>query len=229
MAAILAIFVDTLWNTIIHNSSFDKPIASHSNTSWNIWICFQDYFSLLWESLLCFAFIKAFCRSIYQDLKLCIYHYSDVIMGGMASQITSLTIVYSTVYSSTDQRKHQSSASLAFVGGIHQWPVKSPHKGPVTRKMLPFDDVIMVFPSLHPLLRMVGFYSVWRGKLDTFTHMWLLVMMVVNDVSVGILLVVVLATTPPPPPSLSSLRQYSPMHYFQLYWHFFNGLLPVQC
>ena len=70
-------------------------------------------------------------------------HYDDVIMDAMASEITSLTIVYSTVYSGTDQSKHQSSALLAFVWGIHRWPVNSPHKGPVTRKMLPFDDVIM--------------------------------------------------------------------------------------
>ena len=70
-------------------------------------------------------------------------HYDDVIMGAMASQITSLTIVYSTVYSGADQSKHQSSASLAFVRGIHRWPVNSPHKWPVTRKMFPFDDVIM--------------------------------------------------------------------------------------
>ena len=49
-----------------------------------------------------------------------VYHYDDVIMGTMASQITSLTIVYSTVYSDADQRKHQSSASLAFVRGIHR-------------------------------------------------------------------------------------------------------------
>ena len=70
-------------------------------------------------------------------------HFSDVIMGAMASQITSLTIVYSTVYSEAEQRKHQSSASLAFLRGIHRWPVNSPHKWPVTRKMFPFDDVIM--------------------------------------------------------------------------------------
>ena len=55
-------------------------------------------------------------------------------MGALASQITSLTIVYSVVYSGANQRKHQSSASLAFVRGIHRWPVNSPHKGPVTRK-----------------------------------------------------------------------------------------------
>ena len=70
-------------------------------------------------------------------------HYSDVIMGAVASQITSLMIVYSIVYSGRDQRKHQSSASLAFVRGIHRWPVNSPHKGPVTRKMFPCDDIIM--------------------------------------------------------------------------------------
>ena len=129
-------------------------------------------------------------------------------MSTVASQITSLMIVYSTVYSGADQRKHQSStglhernspvtgkfpsqrasnaenvsiwwrhhafilhwwsgqkleeqtvilshtyasyllhigikAPLAFVRGIHQWPVNSPHKGPATRKMFPFDDVIM--------------------------------------------------------------------------------------
>ena len=68
------------------------------------------------------------------------YHYDDVTMSAMAFQITSLTIVYSTVYSDPDQRKHQSSASLAFVRGSHRWPAKSPHNGPVTQKMLPLDD-----------------------------------------------------------------------------------------
>ena len=58
-------------------------------------------------------------------------------MSAMASQITSLTIVYPTVYSDADQRKYQSSASLAFVRGIHRWPVNSPHQGPVTRKSVP--------------------------------------------------------------------------------------------
>ena len=71
------------------------------------------------------------------------HHYSDVIMSAMASQITSLTIVYSAVYSGPDQRKHQSSASLAFFRGIHRGPVNSSQKWPVTRKMFLFDDVIM--------------------------------------------------------------------------------------
>ena len=89
-------------------------------------------------------------------------HYGVVIMGTIASQITSLTIVYSTVYSDADQRKHQSSASLAFVRGIHRGPVNSPHKWPVTRKMFPFDDVIMwCLSSIVPY-----------GMLDKIPAVW---------------------------------------------------------
>ena len=76
-------------------------------------------------------------------------------MGAIASQITSLMIVYSTVHSDADQRKHQSSASLAFVRRIHRGPVNSPHKWPITRKMFPFDDVMI--KSLGP---------------DTSLHQW---------------------------------------------------------
>ena len=71
------------------------------------------------------------------------FHDIAGIMNAMASQIPGILIVYSTVCSGADQRKHQSSASLAFARGIHRWPVNSPHKGPVTRKMFSFDDVIM--------------------------------------------------------------------------------------
>ena len=102
-----------------------------------------------WPTL---ARVMAWCRypisqrpmelSDFSRRNLCT-HYGDVIMGAMASRITSLTIVCTTVYSGADQRKHQSSASLAFVRGIHRGPVNSPHKRPVTRKMSPFDDVIM--------------------------------------------------------------------------------------
>ena len=74
-------------------------------------------------------------------------NYDDVIMTAIASQITSLIIVFSSIYSGADQSKHQSSASLAFVRGIHRGLVNSPHKWPVTRKMFAFDDVIMGFPG----------------------------------------------------------------------------------
>ena len=61
-----------------------------------------------------------FLRFTFVTGRIIIYHYNEVIMGTMTSQITSLTIVYSTVCSGADQRKHQSSASLAFVRGIHR-------------------------------------------------------------------------------------------------------------
>ena len=71
-------------------------------------------------------------------------------MGAVASQITSLTIVYWTVYSDADQIKHRSFASLPFVQvkGIHREPVSSPHKWPVTREKISFDDVIIKSKSV---------------------------------------------------------------------------------
>ena len=89
-------------------------------------------------------------------------HYNDVIMGAIASQITTLTIVFSTVYLDTDQRKHESSASLAFVQGIHRRSVNSPHKWPVARKMFPFDDVIMAEAERLSLGLPDCCYNSWR-------------------------------------------------------------------
>ena len=87
-------------------------------------------------------------------------HYNDVIMTTMASQITSLTVVYSTIYSDADQRKHQSSASLAFVCGIHRdrWIPRT--KGQLRRKMFPFYDVIMISTSA---VRCFGFVITHKG------------------------------------------------------------------
>ena len=98
----------------------------------------------------CFVLLEVIFTSIPRMLSMWhgISHYNVVIMGAMASQITSVSIVYSTVCLGPDQRKHQGSASLAFVRGIQRWPVNSPHKGPVTQKMFPFDDVIMSYDSL---------------------------------------------------------------------------------
>ena len=79
-------------------------------------------------------------------------HYDDVIMTMLASQISSLPVVCSIVYSDVNQRKHQSSASLAFVREIHRGPVNFPHKWPVMRKMFPFDDVIMSLVATHDLV-----------------------------------------------------------------------------
>ena len=70
-------------------------------------------------------------------------HYGDVIRSAMASQMTDISIVYSTSCSGADRRNQQSFTSLAFVRGIHRWPMNSLHRGPVTRKTFLFDDVIM--------------------------------------------------------------------------------------
>ena len=96
-------------------------------------------------------------------------------MSAKASQITGVSIVYLTVSSGADQIKHQSFASLAFVRGIHRYQENSPHKGPVTRKMFPFDDGIMkstmdqltawyrqvTNPLLEPILTQI-YIAIWR-------------------------------------------------------------------
>ena len=74
-----------------------------------------------------FSWLSSYCHACSHQIRHVesYYHYNDVIMRAMASQITSLMIVYSTVYSGADQRKHQGSASLAFARGIHRWSVSS--------------------------------------------------------------------------------------------------------
>ena len=138
--------IRSIWHQSIYSYVTDQYIfrqqTSHClNQKWHIinWPAIK-----LWQ----FPFTKWIwtCRLQNGDhLFICLPHYGDVIMGAIASQITSLTIVYSTVYSDADERKHQSSASVAFVWGIHRGPVNSPHKWPVTRKIFSFDDVIMAY------------------------------------------------------------------------------------
>ena len=121
-----------LWVCDLH---LNKQLSKQSRRRW-----FDTSSRSLWRHCNdCHAWLQA------RPWRRC--HYCDVIMGAVASQITSLTIVYSTVHSDADQRKLQSSASLAFVRGIHRGPVNSPHKWPVTRKIFPFDDVIMPYQS----------------------------------------------------------------------------------
>ena len=108
--------------------------------------------------------------------------YSDVIMSTVASQITSLMIVYSTTHSGADPREHQSSASLAFVREIHRGPVNSPHKRPVTWKMFPVDDIIMSWQhdgyicSVDRLNQAKN-----RDRYDT-VYMPLFVLLIIKDV-----------------------------------------------
>ena len=130
--------------------SFDVSLISALNKrlskqSWGWW--FKTPPGSLWRHCNAMVWLELGGHCISDRRR----HYSDVMMGTTASQITSLMIVYSTVYSGTNQRKHQSPASLAFVRVIHRWPVNSPHKGPVTRKMFPFDYFIMVPQTVFQL------------------------------------------------------------------------------
>ena len=107
--------------------------GSRSKKSWGWWFETPSY--SLWRNRIMQRLIKHLklwwsdwnsIRISQVIINYLINHYSDVIMGTMASQTISPTIVYSTVYSGADQRKHQSSAPLAFVRGIHRWPANSP-------------------------------------------------------------------------------------------------------
>ena len=135
----------------IHTFSFNKMHLKMSSAKWHPFCLGLDV--LKWRLItlsLDVLKIPVYEKAVdHKNLTLFMpkSHHNDVIMSVMASQITSLTIVYSGIFSGSDQRKQQSSASLAFVRGIHRWPVHSPHKGPVTRKILPFDDVIMFGPG----------------------------------------------------------------------------------
>ena len=121
---------------ILHgNSTGTTAILKLVSSEW-----IHDYWTYVLKKTARYGRVSCCIDGIWRTIDA---HYNDVIMGAIASQITSLTIVYSTVYSDADQGKHQSSASLAFVRGVHRWPVNSPHKWPVTRKRFPFGDVIM--------------------------------------------------------------------------------------
>ena len=92
------------------------------------------------------------CGASFTCTLLSLFHYSDIIMSVIASEITRISMVYSTVGSGADQRKHEISASLAFVRGIHRWPI--------TRKLLtsPYAKFICQW-----MIQMLGIYNVTSG------------------------------------------------------------------
>ena len=104
-------------------------------------------------------FVRAVLRiSNVYHIKFYSIHYNEVTMNAMAPKITSLTIVCSTVYSGADQRKHQSSASLAFVCGIHRWPVKSQYRGNVS-----------IWWRHHVT---IGFQYIWSTSIWSTNESW---------------------------------------------------------
>ena len=162
------------------------------------------------------------------------HHYDDVIMTMLASQITSLTVVYSIVYSGVNQRKHQSSASLAFVREIHRGPVNFPHKWPVTRKMFPFDDVIMIVKKISTFWLVARNFDICHDEYgplsaliiipDVFAFRWMMRVNIGADKWVG----AIIATLPSEqctPCSLCPLLHG--MHYTIVKWNMLQWLLCV--
>ena len=135
-------------------TSLSAVLEGKQNSCGNFqWVCYRDtnlrpYYLYMtcwnWQNV---VEVMACClrASGPQVVHGCTLQWRGVIMNLVTSQITSISIVCASIYSGTDQRKHQSSALLDFVRRIYRWSVNSPHKGPVTRKMFPFDDVIMTF------------------------------------------------------------------------------------
>ena len=124
----ITLIATTMIDIIMYSGEQSTP-----NTNTRV-LCINFGFNVRWS---CYARVQ----NVF--LHACLIHYNDVIMVTMASHIISPAIVHTAVYSGADQRKHQCSASVAFVWGIHRLPVNSQHKWPVTRIMSLFDDVIM--------------------------------------------------------------------------------------
>ena len=93
-----------MWKLVVYRGATLYPLCHRANHGAKVWVLYREEFQ----------------RPLVGSRDEPKSNYSDVIMDAIISQITSLTIVYSTVYSDADQRKHQSSASLAFVRGIHR-------------------------------------------------------------------------------------------------------------
>ena len=181
------------------------------------------------------------------------FHYNDVIMSAMLSEIIIVSIVCSTVNSGADQGKLQSSTSLAFVRGIHRWPANNPHKRSVTSKMYPFDDVIMfpkystlswrrVMCAIHPLQKWfsvprenlmkppVTNATFWGPLLLIFARVKLLKLMYeweelgeTDPLFEGHLSYVLINMVPPYSPTLMSNRT---CHHDGCYWDLHNVSFP---
>ena len=135
-----------------HFSFFMLTGTSHWTNNWSVRDLRSHVVMLMWCHCNMKFYENLFHTTSLSDLP---PHYSDVMTGAMVYQITSLTIVYSGVYSGADKKKHQSSASLAFVWGIHWWPVNSP-------QMASNAENVSIWSCHHELRSDQGLYSLNR-------------------------------------------------------------------
>ena len=132
------------WDTKENNDTICMMTSSNGNNvrvtgplGYFLWSGSEQTVEWTVETLVIWDAIVLILTSVYPRVRIVwitlekhSLHYNDVMISTIASQITSLTIFHSTFYSGSDERKHQSSESFAFVRIIHRWPVNSPHKGP---------------------------------------------------------------------------------------------------
>ena len=127
---------NTIWNIVAQN----HELREFPMTGWPLGpLKYNKKIVVICYVVITHAVRGGFVRSIP-----IYHHYNDVMMSAMTSQLTGVSIVYSTGCSAADQRKHQRPALLVFVRGIHRWPLNSSHKRLITWKMFSFDYVIMV-------------------------------------------------------------------------------------
>ena len=136
----ICISIKTLFYRLTNSHCRDKAIRPSHSHSWDSYLARQGFDT---------ETTTKYCRPTYN-------HYNDVIMCAMASQITSLTLVYSTVYSCADQRKHQSSATGLCEGNSPVTGEFPAQRASYAENMFPFDDVIMAFPDLYLRLAQSG-------------------------------------------------------------------------
>ena len=102
------------------------------------------FFRLPINRRLCPTLLSLYTHRYIMEAPIAMVNYNGVIMSIWRLKSPALPLFTQPFIQGKDQGKHQSSASLAFLRGIHRSPMNSPHKGPVTQKMFPFDDIIMV-------------------------------------------------------------------------------------
>ena len=107
-------------------------------------------------------------KTVYDSLPACgsCTHYIDVIMRAMASQITGVTIVYvAFIHAQIKENIKARRYWPLFVRWIHRWAINYSHKEPLTRKMFPFDNVIM-----NSYLHSVDVHPTRRYLIISITH-----------------------------------------------------------
>ena len=145
------------------------PCLSRQDSTTGLFSVVLDIPSNMCTFTLCCVLLRSMPADCIHRFRITSEHYSVVIMSTMASQFTSVSIVCTTLCVGANQRKPQSSVSLAFVRGSHWWAVNSPHKGPLARKTFPSDEGIMRHLYNYKIYSMRVWQTWWILEDDIIT------------------------------------------------------------